>query len=225
MSLFKTLATRGVLLGLAAMVLPACVSNDTRKFESTVQRPVTVKIVQAMTGGTVLWEMAVPVQHTLTIDLDRQGEIEWFSVNADKPATSFDWALLDDGGRRLKGGRENLPNLPVRLELALRPAPEWPEGYLPPGAPESPVSPVEVLEPQPRAPLKMEQGQPAAPTEEAAPAAELPAEEAAPAPEPAAEPATEVAPAPAVEPAPEPAAEVSEPAAGTETAPESEPVK
>ncbi len=132
MSSLRSFVMHSLLLGLVATALPACVSNDMRKFESTVSRPTTVRIVQAMTDGHVLWEKEIPVQHSLTVNLDREGEFEWFSVNPEKPATSFHWALFDDRGRRLEFGRESLPNLPVRIELAVRDAPEWPAGYVPP---------------------------------------------------------------------------------------------
>jgi len=155
MSKLHTLAWRGLMVAVTAMALPACMSNDMRRFESTIDRPTTVRVVQSMTDGAVVWEMDIPVQHSLTLNLDRVGEFEAFSVNPNKPATSFHWALFDERGRRLDYGLEDLPGMPVRLEVELRPAPEWPEGYVPPGQTHTTRPAVEVLEP--RAPLPIEE--------------------------------------------------------------------
>lgn len=144
MSSARSLVKSVLGLILAAAVLPGCISNDVRMFDSTVNRPTTIRIVQAMTNGNVLWEYDIPVQHSLQINLDREGEVELFSVNPEKPATSFSWALFDDQGNRLSYGKEKLPGLPIRIELALRPAPEWPEGYTPPGQQNVPP-PIETL--------------------------------------------------------------------------------
>ncbi len=114
---------------LAALAgLSGCASQDIHIYESTVDKPITVAVVDPIRDVT-LWEMDVPVAHKLKLDLDRQPEFE--PVYADmRPARSLSWRVYhENGGNPIESDRMDLPGIPVLLRISYRPAPEMPPGF------------------------------------------------------------------------------------------------
>jgi hypothetical protein len=102
------------------------VSIDRHVYESTVQLPTNVAVVEPY-SGEVLWSMEVPVEHKLTLDFNRSGEFEP-AVISGHPATSMSWRL---SGPRKESGSVKLPGTPVGMKVSYRQAPEFPEGRTP----------------------------------------------------------------------------------------------
>lgn len=126
-----------MLIGLVGV--PGC-SQDIHVFKSTVDKPVTVAVVDPVRDVTI-WEMDIPVAHKVKIDLDRQPEFE--PVYADlRPPRFLAWRVYHEkGGNPIESDRIKLPGTPVLLQVSYRPS-----GELPPhSAPHTPetVSPIE----------------------------------------------------------------------------------
>jgi len=128
------------LLGLALAgsfwFVTACASLDRATYESTVDLPTTITIEDPYTHH-VYWGMEIPVSRSLTVDLDRAGDFEFFRVSG-KPATSLHWKLTGPG--KDESGSLALPGTPVIVVVSYRPSPEYPAGYTGPRPGEPGVS-------------------------------------------------------------------------------------
>lgn len=109
----------------ASVLLTACASTDRSTYESTVNLPTTITVEDPYTHH-VYWGMEIPVGRALTIDLDRSGDFEWFSVSG-RPATSLNWKLTGPG--KDESGSLALPGTPVVVVVSYRPSPEYPADY------------------------------------------------------------------------------------------------
>lgn len=101
-------------LGLAALLLTACASQDKHVFESTDHLPATVTVVDTTTDQT-LWSRDVPPQHKLVMDFDRDGEVEFFKVTG-KPATSLRYTLKDAKGKTIESETVQLPGTSLLIK-------------------------------------------------------------------------------------------------------------
>ncbi len=104
------------------LAITACASFDRHKYYSSVDLPLTVAVRDSFTKEA-LWQMDVPVHHTLKLDFDRAGEIEAMKVSG-KPATSLRWEV--SGPTYNKNGSAPLPGTPIYIDQKHRPAPEYP---------------------------------------------------------------------------------------------------
>ncbi len=147
----------GVLAGCDTLGKNIHMSLDRHVYESTVQLPTNVAVVEPY-SGEVLWSMEVPVEHKLTLDFSRKNEAEPASVSG-HPATSMSWKL---SGARKESGKVSLPGTPVGMKVSYRQAPEFPEGR----GPASTQPRIDPIQPEPAAPADD-----APPADEAAPAA------------------------------------------------------
>lgn len=145
------------LTGSASLLLAACASVDSSTYESSVNLPTTITVEDPYTHH-VYWGMDIPVGRALTIDLDRSGDFEWFSVSG-RPATSLNWKLTGPG--KDESGSLALPGTPVVVVVSYRPSPEYPADYTGPrpGQPgiarpekQAPAAWPPGIEPQPPAP-------------------------------------------------------------------------
>jgi hypothetical protein len=184
------------LVGLtAALVSTACTSTDRHLYESTVMRPTNVAVADATTGN-VLWSYEIPVGYAMLLDFEVPGQIEPLKVN-DTPAKLLKWSLRPITGktdpfddyplaRAEKKGRVELPGVDVIQRVSLRPAPEYPEGYVKPETANAKPATAPAPTPAPEtAPAPAPEATPATqPATESTPAP-APVEEAAPAGEPA----------------------------------------
>lgn len=91
----KRLPSLAALLA-ATLALAGCASQDKHVFQSTDHLPTTVTLVDTTNHQTV-WSKAVPPRHSLEMDLDREGENEFFKVSG-KPATSLRYELKNEKG-------------------------------------------------------------------------------------------------------------------------------
>lgn len=105
-----------------SLAITACASFDRHKYYSSVDLPLTVAVRDSF-SREALWQMDVPVHHTLKLDFDRGGEIEAIRVSG-KPATSLKWSV--SGPTYNKKGSAPLPGTPVYIDQTHRPAPEYP---------------------------------------------------------------------------------------------------
>jgi len=165
-----------LLLALAVSVFPACSSKDQHSFRSTIDVPKTVTVYDTF-RKTELWSRAIPVNHTLKLDFDREGDMPPFKVSLE-PASTMKWELYANGvDKPVEEGVETMPGVPIIMKVQVRPAPEFP-------------------------PLPTATSSPAPATPAPAPASDAPAPEPAatpePAPAPAVEPETPAADAPEV---------------------------
>lgn len=150
---FNSMITRLALLGLAVCLQIGCqaASFDIHTFTSTVNHPVTVNLIASQTGGAILWSKEVPVNHRLRVDLNTKGDIPMVKVDPQRPATGMSWTLSDLYGSRLESGRMDLPGVPVYLQTQMRPSPEFPADFTPPGAEIEPT-PMEIIDVKKEAP-------------------------------------------------------------------------
>lgn len=108
------------------------VSTDRHEFKSTVQLPLTIKLVEA-NSGTLRWQKDVPVNHFLVVDLDRNSDLEVARfAQTQAPATKLTyWLFGPDSGTPIEKEEIELPGTVVILKIEYRPAPEYPAGYTP----------------------------------------------------------------------------------------------
>lgn len=136
----KTLCslTAALALLLGGVLLTGCVSADRRVYVSTAFQPKTITLVDAITNQD-LWSLEIPVGYQLELDLDREGESELRKISR-LPATRFSWTLKDLRGNTHDGGQVELPGTDIRIEMTLRPAPEYPNERATPGNRRTPTS-------------------------------------------------------------------------------------
>lgn len=118
-----------LLLGFVLLLAGGCASTDRHVFDSTPNRPATVALIDTL-DGTVVWQLDVPPQHQLVLDLGRRGEMELTGVSG-RPATHADWTLYDVGladednqsaGRRtVSSERIDLDGRPVMIDVSYNP--------------------------------------------------------------------------------------------------------
>lgn len=126
---------RLMLLAAVLFILPACSSADEHVFRSTIDVPKTITIYDSM-RKTELWSKAIPVEHRLVLDFEREGDVPLMKSSL-KPAETMKWSLYatnqDDP---VEEGVETMPGTPIIMKMTIRPAPEFP-------APPAPVIPAE----------------------------------------------------------------------------------
>jgi hypothetical protein len=85
--------TLALWIGLA-LSIAAC-SEDKHLFYSSIGRPTHIELYDTV-ADRVIWEKHIPIEHTLELDLDREGEPEEWKKVEDKPATNMTWKLYKD---------------------------------------------------------------------------------------------------------------------------------
>lgn len=148
-------------LALAATLM-GC-SMDRHVYRSTVDLPTTISIEDPYNNQS-LWQMDIPVGLDLTIDFDREGELEVASVSG-LPATSMQWKLIDQRNKGIDHGAIALPGTPVVIRVTYRPAPEYPQAYTGPRAKDVEVAQQPAPQPMMVEPLEPLE-EPAAPVEQ-----------------------------------------------------------
>ncbi len=112
-------------VGLALLTSLTGCSFDKHVFESTVDLPTSVALVDPLRNKT-LWQMDIPVEHKLVLDFDRPFEIEPIWSNQ-KPATQMTWRLYNVREVRPKYWKSmKLPGEPFVMRVSYRPSPEFP---------------------------------------------------------------------------------------------------
>ena len=125
----RSIAPAVLALGVAGASLIGC-SSDTHTYRSTYVVPKTVGIAYVETGETI-WAMDVPAGQNLTLEFDRDGQVDGFRTPA-VPATEMEWyttplsaKLGFDGapskGKSLDSGVVELTGRPVKINVLLRP--------------------------------------------------------------------------------------------------------
>jgi len=135
---------------LAALLATGCTSDNTHEFQSRIYQPITITLSDPA-RQTELWTYDIPTQHMLVLDYNRElqsgwgNEMELFRVK-DIPPTHVKWRLYRGFGkdidRQIAKCRLELPGSPVKMEMTIRPTPEFPPDT-------TPTAPPATLEPRP----------------------------------------------------------------------------
>ena len=116
---------RGLLVAWLAVVGMVGCSQDIHVFESTPSQPVTIALVDPLTD-TTMWEMDVPVDHKLKLDLNRRVELGPFYADM-RPATKLTWRVYPlKGFSAVEKDQLQLPGREVMIRVSYRPGPEYP---------------------------------------------------------------------------------------------------
>ena len=104
-------------------------SEDKQVFHSTIFLPTSVS-VKDLVSKEIIWNKAIPVEHTLTMDFDQSGDFPPLSQKKG-PATTMRWWIKNTNtGRKVEGDLLKLPGVPVMIERTHRTIPELPEYYI-----------------------------------------------------------------------------------------------
>ena len=113
------LVLAGALLNAGCVHFPYGHSDDKHNFTSTPLMPLTVSLVDTITGDTV-WKMDVPINKKLVIDLDHSQQ--WTSAQTvHMPATKVRWNVFDPDERLgLLTHDQELTGNPIVMKVTIR---------------------------------------------------------------------------------------------------------
>jgi len=104
-------------------------SEDKQVFHSTIFLPTSVS-VKDLVSKEIIWNKAIPVEHTLTMDFDQSGDFPPLSQKKGSATTMRWWIKNTNTGRKVEGDLLKLPGIPVMIERTHRTIPELPEHYI-----------------------------------------------------------------------------------------------
>ncbi|MCG8512373.1 MAG: hypothetical protein MI741_24405 [Rhodospirillales bacterium] len=125
-----------LLMALAMLWATGCTANR-HTFVSTVHSPKSVALIDTSTDEPI-WAADLPVGTKLVIDLDVVHDSEWIAGIEPGYPTIMRWWLYPETSRKafhegyyapgeaIDSGQVELPGVPARIDMQLRPSPEEP---------------------------------------------------------------------------------------------------